>query len=411
MNCITQVTNELNEVIMQCTEKLRRYPRLQCETENLVSNFLRECETATRDQVSLLVEIELAYINTNHDDFIGFTNASKAETVKDVQSTVSQDTQLIKKGWLTTTNVGLTKGLSKEYWFVLTTDALAWFRDESERDQKYYLNIDGLKMKHEQEEEGGGGLFHRKHKIQLFHPTTRYLFREYRELSLNAKDEDEMEDWRASFLRAGIFPDRTNEFEESQDDAQGKPKSSLFEDAQLERQVEIIRTLVESYMNIVRKTFKDFIPKVIMSLLVNKCKYFIEAELMPSLYGVGSPNELMEESEDETRRREELLGMYHACKDALKTISEVNAKTTSAPLPPPVKGNHAVTPSPSPNMNAGRSSYSGPSGKAAEPPSRPTSNRSADPGRPASRPANRPAPAPPGGNKRPPPPSRPARPS
>ena len=39
--------------------------------------------------------------------------------------------QLIKKGWLSTTNVGLTKGLSREYWFVLYTDALAWFKDES----------------------------------------------------------------------------------------------------------------------------------------------------------------------------------------------------------------------------------------------------------------------------------------
>ena len=59
-------------------------------------------------------------------------------------------------------------------------------------------------MKSSEEEEEGGGLFgHRKFKIQLFHPNARYLFREYRELTLYAKDEDDMEDWRASFLRAG----------------------------------------------------------------------------------------------------------------------------------------------------------------------------------------------------------------
>ena len=36
----------------------------------------------------------------------------------------------------------------------------------------------------------------------------RYLFREYRELTLFAKEEDDMEDWRASFLRAGIYTHR-----------------------------------------------------------------------------------------------------------------------------------------------------------------------------------------------------------
>ena len=42
-------------------------------------------------------------------------------------------------------------------------------------------------------------------------------------------------------------------------------------------------------MAIVRKTFKDIVPKHIMCLMVNKMKVFIEIELMPSLYGAGNP--------------------------------------------------------------------------------------------------------------------------
>ena len=67
------------------------------------------------------------------------------------------------------------------------------------------------------------------------------------------------------------------------------PLPGLFEDPQLERQVEVIRTYVNSYMAIVRKTFKDIVPKHIMCLMVNKMKVFIEIELMPSLYGAGNP--------------------------------------------------------------------------------------------------------------------------
>lgn len=44
-------------------------------------------------------------------------------------------------------------------------------------------------------------------------------------------------------------------------------------DPQLERQVETIRNLVESYIDIVIKTIKDQVPKSIMFMMVNKvCK-------------------------------------------------------------------------------------------------------------------------------------------
>lgn len=40
-------------------------------------------------------------------------------------------------------------------------------------------------------------------------------------------------------------------------------------DPQLERQVETIRNLVDSYMAIVNKTIRDLMPKTIMHLMIN----------------------------------------------------------------------------------------------------------------------------------------------
>lgn len=40
-------------------------------------------------------------------------------------------------------------------------------------------------------------------------------------------------------------------------------------DPQLERQVETIRNLVDSYMAIVNKTVRDLIPKTVMHLMIN----------------------------------------------------------------------------------------------------------------------------------------------
>ncbi len=40
-------------------------------------------------------------------------------------------------------------------------------------------------------------------------------------------------------------------------------------DPQLERQVEIVRNLVDSYLSIIHRTVRDLIPKTIMHLMVN----------------------------------------------------------------------------------------------------------------------------------------------
>lgn len=58
-------------------------------------------------------------------------------------------------------------------------------------------------------------------------------------------------------------------------------------DPQLERQVETIRNLVDSYMKIVTKTTRDLVPKTIMHLIINNGKDFINGELLAHLYASG----------------------------------------------------------------------------------------------------------------------------
>ena len=44
-------------------------------------------------------------------------------------------------------------------------------------------------------------------------------------------------------------------------------------DPQLERQVETIRNLVDSYLKIVHKTQRDIVPKTVMHLIVNEVQH------------------------------------------------------------------------------------------------------------------------------------------
>ena len=52
--------------------QMSRYPRLQEETERIITNHIREREQIVKENILLLNDCELAYMNTNHEDFIGF---------------------------------------------------------------------------------------------------------------------------------------------------------------------------------------------------------------------------------------------------------------------------------------------------------------------------------------------------
>ena len=64
----------------------------------------------------------------------------------------------------------------------------------------------------------------------------------------------------------------------------------------------------------------------------------------------------MEESPEEAQKREEMLRMYHATKEALSIISEVTTTTVTTPVPPPVDTDWlkpAQGPSPIPSPSNG----------------------------------------------------------
>lgn len=48
------------------------FPHLRDATERIVTERIKERQVNARDKICLLVDIQLAYINTNHEDFIGF---------------------------------------------------------------------------------------------------------------------------------------------------------------------------------------------------------------------------------------------------------------------------------------------------------------------------------------------------
>ncbi|XP_077534378.1 dynamin-1 shibire isoform X4 [Haemaphysalis longicornis] len=339
IKCVDLVVAELGNVIRRCAEKMSRYPRLREETERIITSHVREREQTAKHQISLLVEVELAYMNTNHEDFIGFTNAQQTADVSSAGKRKLGNQSVfavIRKGWMCIHNLGIMKGGSRDYWFVLTSESISWYKDEEEKDKKYMLPLDGLKIKDIE-----AGFMSRRNTFALFNPDQRRnVYKDYKQLELSCESQEEVDSWKASFLRAGVYPERAQSAAgdgEGGTDGGGPEGSGSSMDPQLERQVETIRNLVDSYMRIITKTFRDLVPKIIMHLTINDTKEFIYSELLAALYASGDQTQLMEESPEEAQKRDEMLRMYHACKEALRIIGDVSMQTSYQPTPPPVK--------------------------------------------------------------------------
>ncbi|XP_048004513.1 dynamin isoform X4 [Leguminivora glycinivorella] len=335
LKCVDLVVQELSNVVRICTERMSRYPRLREETERIIMSHVRSRENQCKDQLVLLIDCELAYMNTNHEDFIGFANAQNQSENSAKSGHRALGNQVIRKGYMCIHNLGIMKGGSRDYWFVLTSESISWYKDEEEREKKYMLPLDGLKLRDLEQ-----GFMSRRHMFALFNPEGRNVYKDYKQLELSCETQDDVDSWKASFLRAGVYPEKTSEAangEEGEGTESSDTGGSSSMDPQLERQVETIRNLVDSYMRIVTKTTRDLVPKTIMMMIINNAKDFINGELLAHLYASGDQSQMMEESPEEALKREEMLRMYHACKEALHIIGDVSMATVSTPVPPPVK--------------------------------------------------------------------------
>ncbi|XP_061761164.1 dynamin-3 isoform X1 [Nerophis ophidion] len=372
LKCIDLVIQELINTVRQCTHKLNSYPRLREETERIVTTYIREREGKSKDQVLLLIDIELSYINTNHEDFIGFANAQQRSTVANKKRAMPNqlgvlgevhEEQVIRKGWLTI-NISIMKGGSKEYWFILTAEALSWYKDEEEKEKKYMLPLDNLKIRDVEK-----GFMSTKHIFAIFNTEQRNVYKDLRQIELACDSQDDVDSWKASFLRAGVYPEK-----DQVENEEAAPADTFSMDPQLERQVETIRNLVDSYIGIINKSIRDLVPKTIMHLMINNAKDFIHSELLAYLYSSGDQNSLMEESADQAQRRDEMLRMYHALKEALHIIGDISTTTIATPVPPPVNNTWIQDASPTPQRR--------PPPTSAAAPNRPPAVRGSTPGPP-----------------------------
>jgi len=100
-----------------------------------------------------------------------------------------------------------------------------------------------------------------------------------------------------------------------------RPQNALSERETME--TEVIKLLIHSYFNIVKREMIDMVPKAISLTLVNHSKENLQRELLQELYKPDVLDELLKESDFVVSRRKEVQAMVAALNKAEEIVAGV----------------------------------------------------------------------------------------
>lgn len=277
VQCVDLVYEELQRIASQAEpSELTRFPILRDRMVEVVNNLLKRCMEPTQMMVQNLVKIELAYINTSHPDFIGGSRA-----VAQLMEKVGKENE---------ERLANRDGGSK----VPHTPLSSTRNFGNSGEQFDGPSPDGFTSTayNDQSEESG---------------IMNFIFRGKPKVS---KHPGHGNGGPPAIVHLPQVPDTMKQTD-----------TPLTERDRVE--MEVIKSLIDSYFRIVRKTFIDQTPKIIMYYLVNHVRDAVQNELVSELYRDAEVGNLMQEAEDIAQRRQTCEEMSDLLKKAMEIVNEV----------------------------------------------------------------------------------------
>ena len=310
VQCVDLVYEELQRIALQSQpHELTRYPVLRDRILEVVSSLLRKCLLPTQLMISNLVKIELAYINTSHPDFIGGSRAvaKLMERIgQDNDRERSRQARLIAQ----TTGNAMPSGIGE---VPIDFSSLNGDIDNVENEEppmspemiESRSNVNNGIMNYifrPNAPTNGASSVDASSLNSKLTPTKK---------SSKSKPDVNKSVGPPSVVHLPSVPDKMNQ-------AISMPPTDR------ERvEMEVIKSLVESYFIIIRKNFIDFVPKTIMYFLVNHARDTMQNDLVSELYRDAEIGQLLQEADDIASRRQTCTEMKELLGAALDIVNEV----------------------------------------------------------------------------------------
>eukprot|EP00397_Hematodinium_sp_SG-2012_P007220 GEMP01007262.1.p1 GENE.GEMP01007262.1~~GEMP01007262.1.p1 ORF type:complete len:713 (+),score=110.80 GEMP01007262.1:84-2222(+) len=264
LQCIEAVFEELQRLVLQCElPDLGRFVNLREKIFEVVRGVLRKLLPPTQQMVGNLIQIELAYINTNHPDFIGGSRAF-------------------------CTMQGGGYGDNTSNYPPAPPQPQPLQRQDSRAKSK-------IIEEHPQVPPENG--------FFSFFKTGSTLQKPLVSLDQMTKDDNH------AVIRLPQVAQTVT------------PTNAPSDRERVE--IDIIKSLISSYFNVVRKNVVDAVPKSIMYFMVNTAKDVIQRECVSQLYKPEFFDVLLKEADDIRERREKCKESLLVLRSAVEAISQI----------------------------------------------------------------------------------------
>lgn len=270
MQCIDAVYEELQRLVLQCElPDLGRFINLRERIFDVVRAVLRKLLPPTQQMVGNLIQIELAYVNTNHPDFIGGSRAFSSQgPVGDISPAAPPQQISSRKDSTRSSSASKTKMLEEPRPTTPTENGFFSFFKPS--GSSTTLANTGIKPM----------------------------------LLATESTKDDNLTIKLPQVAQTVMPNNAPTDRERVE-------------------IDIIKSLIASYFNVVRKNIVDAVPKSIMFFMVNTAKDVIQRECVSQLYKPEYFDTLLKEADDIRERREKCKESLRILRCAVDAISHI----------------------------------------------------------------------------------------
>lgn len=309
--CVDLVYDELTRLAESIeTPELMRFSRLRESVSETTLRLLKGRKEPTLDMVRNLVEMELGYINTWHPNFVGGKRALTAVVEQYQQQQHRQEEQ--QSSSKSMSGMAGQNGLA----------AAPLFGSQGARDQHQDAWVEkNLLGQSATPPRGNPGGSHGAPRV------ANNNARHYTRVGSRAfNGGGALADGSQTGQSDGNSPleQATKSFERLLTVPAHIRVGNEEPIAEAERQeLAIMRMLIESYFDIVRKNLQDAIPKAVVTFLVNKTKESLQTTLVTKLYKPENVATLMKEGSASAQRRKDLTAVTEMLSEALAVINEV----------------------------------------------------------------------------------------
>jgi len=273
--CVKKVHEELKKIVDHISiSEISRYNKLEAKIKSVMTNVLDKLLDPTNTMIKNLINIEKSFINTTHPDFLG--PEQSVLNLFDERMTVEEPSNSHNNNNNNQNN-------------------------PNSSTRNFPLNSYSGNYNH-QGQQGGNNV------------NSVNINSNFSHVKKNKMKEEE-EDEKKNEETVSVIGNNNSSFPNQM--RPGFPSSrDVMETC-------IIKNLISSYYNVVKKNVSDLVPKTIMCFLVNESKRMAETEMINQLYKSSELEVLLQEDPYVARKRKTAKDTLSNLKQSMDVLSEI----------------------------------------------------------------------------------------